>query len=85
MLLKRGDYRGGGDGYMGSFQFTDSSARRRTPKGTWDGVVMYWGLPGDVSKAQIEAGVAGAQVAYPAESLVHRIANELERLDPAAP
>jgi chitinase len=35
---------GSHDTYEGLFQFTDSSARRRTPKGTWDG--GQWGNSG---------------------------------------
>jgi chitinase len=42
---------GAWDGFPGLFQYTDSSARRRTPKGTWDGgkwgnsgVFAYWDL-----------------------------------------
>jgi GH18 family chitinase len=146
---------GSWDGFEGLFQFTDDSARRRTPKGTWDGGqwgnsgvyaywdlllrhggdadepghnvwqvgpdatarpygpyvlegdlfvgydnqgsisdkmeyvvdqglagVMLWDFPGDLSEAQVQAGIAGAQGAYPAKSLVHHVANTLEALQP---
>jgi chitinase len=42
--------------------------------------VMFWDFPGDVSEAQIQAGVPGADDAYPAKSLIHHIANRLEAL-----
>jgi GH18 family chitinase len=48
------------------------------------GGVMFWDFPGDVSPAQIADGVAGATDAYPAKSLVHRIAERLEERAPAA-
>jgi len=135
------------DGFVGLFQFTDSSERRRTPKGTWDGGkwgntgvfaywdlllrmggdsslvhtvgpfgendfygtylfdgdlfvgfdnlysveqkvnyvlqqklagVMFWDFPGDVSEAQVAAGVTGARDAHPSQSLIYRIAETLE-------
>jgi len=135
------------DGFEGLFQFTDSSERRRTPKGTWDGGkwgnsgvfaywdlllqmggdsslvhtvgpfgandfygaylldgdlfvgfdnlysveqkvqyalqqnlagVMFWDFPGDVSEAQVAAGIADPETAYPGQSLIHRIAETLE-------
>lgn len=144
------------DGFEGLFQFTDASARRRTPKGTWDGGqwgnsgvyaywdlllqhggdaeasqsnviqvgppatarpygaylleddlfvgfdsptsiadkmryivdeglggVMFWDFPGDLSQAQVDAGLPGAAAAYPDRSLVHRITGTLEALQPA--
>ena len=47
------------------------------------GGVMFWDFPGDVSPAQIADGVAGAAAAYPDQSLVHRIAEQLEERAPA--
>jgi hypothetical protein len=39
---------------------------------------MFRDFPGDISEAQVEQGIAGADSAYPARSLIHRIAEELE-------
>jgi len=40
--------------------------------------VMFWDFPGDISRAQIEQGVAGASDAE--KSLIHHIANTLEAI-----
>jgi GH18 family chitinase len=40
--------------------------------------IMFWDFPGDISQAQVDQGIAGAGSAYPARSLIHRIAEELE-------
>jgi GH18 family chitinase len=42
--------------------------------------VMFWDFAGDLSEAQLEQGVAGADAAYPAKSLIHHLTNTLEAL-----
>jgi chitinase len=40
--------------------------------------IMFWDFPGDISQAQVDQGIAGAEATYPAKSLIHRIAEGLE-------
>jgi chitinase len=42
--------------------------------------VMFWDFPGDISQAQIDQGVTGANDSYPSMSLIHDIAETLEAL-----
>jgi chitinase len=47
--------------------------------------VMFWDFPGDISQAQIEQGVAGANDNYPSMSLIHEMAGTLEGLYAPSP
>jgi GH18 family chitinase len=46
------------------------------------GGVMFWDMPGDLSRAQVVQGFVGAE-AYPDQSLIHHLARQLEALSPS--
>ena len=46
------------------------------------GGAMFWDMAGDIGPAQVVQGISGAAAAYPVQSLIHHIADALERLSP---
>jgi len=47
--------------------------------------VMFWDFTGDLSQAQVDQGVAGAETSHPAKSLIHHIADTLENIFASPP
>jgi GH18 family chitinase len=78
-----GPYTLEGDLFIGFDDQTSMSGKMQYLVDQGLGGVMFWDFAGDLSQAQIDQGVSGAQQAYDAgKMLIHHLAGELEWLAP---